>query len=440
MAITASGIGSGLDINGIVRQLMTIERQPLNRLEARESEHKAELSAIGKLSSSLDGFQSALEKLSTISAFKVNAASSTDEDTFTATATSSASKGQFDLDVTRIAERHKQASGLFADKDTTALTGTTTTITVGADAFTVDFTGMTLEEARDAINDADDNTGVSATILNVDGGYRLTLSADETGSDNFISTSFGGGDPFGFTDLNTDRDASGTFDASDLDAVFTIDGTYSVTSSSNAVTDVIDGVTVNLVAAGTGTINVDRDDEAIKASVDEFVEAYNALNDTVRSMRTGELQGDGLLRSIESQLRSVFNTPASGLGGSYSYLAEVGVTAQADGSLAVDADDLTAAMDADFSGFAKLFGDSTDGFAARFDSLIDQFTDLDGIIASRKENIDSTIRSIGTRKDRMEYRLERKEASLSAQYTALDSLVGQMNSTNSFLVQQLSSL
>lgn len=438
--ISAPGVGSGLDVNSIVTQLMAIERQPLNRLESDKKGLEAQLSAFGKLKSALTTFQSALDDLKSLDAFEVYKAESSDETAFTATADSSAATGFSDIQVVRLAAAHKMGSVPIADTGTTTLggAGDQMTITVNGNPFSVDAGGMTLSQLRDAINDAPDNAGVSATIISEnETSHRLVLTSTETGNENAMGLSFTGslGTGLGLTDLNT---------PTELDSELLVDGVYSVTRSSNTIDDAIAGVTLNLLAetADKVQLNVSRDIDSVKESVQAFVDAFNELNTTFDSL-SGEgddLAADNTLRSIENQIRGVFNTTPSGLTGSFAYLSEVGVSFQRDGTLALDSDDLESAIDSDFAAMAELFAHDDQGYLFRLDGLIDKFVQTEGLIDVRQDGINVRIDGTGQRIADMEYRLELREQRFRDQFTALDTLMGQLQSTSTFLSQQLAAL
>ena len=203
MAITAAGVGSGLDIEGIVSQLMQLERRPLEVLEQRESDTREELSAYGRLKSAISTFKSAMDGLSDVEEFQVYAATSSDQEVLSAAADSGAAKGVFSIDVQRLAQNHKVSSGEFADSTEFGTAGDTLSISVGSETMELGFGGsVTLAELRDAINDADDNPGVTASILNTGGGnQRLILTSQESGAENQMSLAYSGsisGNPFGF--------------------------------------------------------------------------------------------------------------------------------------------------------------------------------------------------------------------------------------------------
>ncbi|GMQ88681.1 MAG: flagellar filament capping protein FliD [Gammaproteobacteria bacterium] len=438
--ISAPGVGSGLDVGSIVDQLMAIERRPLNRLESSKQDLQVQLSAFGTLKSSLASFQTALSDLKTLNAFEVYTADSADETAFTATADSTAATGFTDIQVVNLAEAHKMGSLAIADTGTTTLggAGDQVTFTVNGNAFTVNGGGMTLTQLRDAINDAPDNTGVSATIITeTTGSNRLVLTATNTGNTNAINLSFTGtlGTDLGLTDINNPLQ---------LDSQLLIDGLYTITRSSNTISDAISGITLNLKGATTTAVqmNVSRDSAAVTASVQAFVDAYNELQTTIDSLsgEGNDLEADNTLRSIENLIKDVFNTPPGAITSSFTYLSEVGVSFQRDGKFSLDSVALQKAIDSDFAGMAELFANDNQGYLFRVDALVSTFVQTDGFIDTRQDGLNTRIDTVDQRILDMEYRLEIREQRLLNQFTALDVLVANLQSTGNFLTQQLASL
>ncbi len=438
--ITAPGVGSGLDVSSIVDQLMSVERIPLRRMESDKQELETQLSAFGKLKSSLTTFQSAFENLKTLDSFEIYKAESSNEAAFTATADSTAAIGFNSIQVVSLAESHKMGSVAIADTDTTTLggSGDQMTFTINGNAFTVDVGGLTLSGIRDAINDATDNTGVSASIISENASSnRLVLTSTETGNANALNiTSTGSiGAALGLTDIN---------DPAQLDSEMLIDGLYTVTRSSNIIDDAISGITLTLLSETTSAdqLTVSRDVESVQASVQSFVDAFNEVNTLFDSLsgEGNDLEADNTLRSIENQIRAVFNTPPSGLTGSYSYLSEVGVSFQRNGTLALDSAALETAINSDFSGLAEMFANDDQGYLFRLDGLIDNFVQADGLIDIREDGINTRIDTTEQRILDMEYRLDIREQRLLSQFNTLDSLMGQLNGTSEFLTQQLAAL
>lgn len=441
MAITAAGVGSGLDIEGIVSQLMVLERQPLQAMQRRESEYRAELSDYGRLKSAISSFESAMEGLSSLDKFKVFSTQSSDTAVLTASADSTAASGVFSVDVNRLAQNHKMATTEHASGATFGADGDTLGITVDGETMNVNFTGaMSLTEIRDAINDAGDNPGVSASILNTGGGnQRLILTSGESGAAQQMSLNYTGsisGNPFGFANANRDDQDQVINDLNLLDAELVIDG-FTVTNASNNASGIIDGLTLELKQTGSADLSVDRDNAEITSSVQKFVDAYNSLVGTIDSLQSGNLSGDSNLRTIEGQLRSVFNTAPQGIESSFSTLSELGIATEKDGKLSLDSEELSDALEADFSGVAQLFANDDQGYAFRFAALADNLLDENGVIDSREDSLNTRIDDSEERQENFEARLELTEQSLRSQYSALDTLLGQLQTTSNFLFQQL---
>jgi flagellar hook-associated protein 2 len=438
--ISAPGVGSGLDVNSIVSQLMAIERQPLNRLESSKRDLEVQFSAFGKLKSALTSFQSALGDLKTVNAFEVHKAETSDETAFTATADSSAAPGSNDIRVVSLADAHKMGSQAIADTDSTTLgrAGQSMTFTVNGNAFTVDGGGMSLSQLKDAINDAPDNTGVAATIISENSGsHRLVLTSSETGNANAIELSVS-------RNLERDLGLSDINDPTQLDAELLVDGLYSVSRSSNTISDAISGITLNLLAETSSDVQlkVSRDTGAVTESVQAFVDAFNELKTTIDGLsgEGNDLEADNTLRSIENQIQAVFNTPPSALNGGFTHLSEVGVSFQRDGKLSLDSGALQKAIDSDFAGMAEVFAHDDQGYLFRVDTLIGNIVQADGLIDSRQDGLNSSMDRVDRRIEDMAYRLELREQRLLDQFNTLDTLMAQLQGTSAFLSQQLAAL
>jgi len=432
--ISAPGIGSGLDVNSIVNQLVAIERQPINRLQADKANLNAQVSAFGTLKSALSTFQDALASLKTVSAFQVFTATSGDSTAFTATADSTAAIGSTNIQVTQLAVADKQASVGIADTGTTTLgtAGDTVQFTVNGNSFTVNGGGLTLSQLRDAINNATDNVGVTATILSeTPTSNRLVLTSDNTGTANAITTAFTGtlGTDLGLTSVTAPKDAQ-----------ITVDG-FTVTRSSNTISDALSGVTLTLLGTNTtaAPLTISRDTDTVKTNIQSFVDAFNTLKSTMDSLDSKELQADSTLRSIQNAIQSVLNTPPAS-GSSFSYLSEIGVALQKDGTLAVDSTLLDPALAANFSNVAQLLANDDQGFLFRLDNSVTGFTQFGGLIDARNDGLNDRISTVDDRITSAERRLQITEKRLRSQFTALDTLLGQLNGTSSFLTQQLSRL
>lgn len=438
--ISSPGLGSGLDVSSIVRQLVSLERQPIDALQTKQSEYRSQISSYGRLKSALSNFQSSMDNLKALRNFEVYTGVSSDTDSLTAETSISASEGSFSVNITNLAVAHKMGSAAFADTGTTTIgnAGDTMDITINGQTLSVDYGGMTLGQIRDAINsaaNADPNVDLTASIISENAtSHRLVLTSGNTGTDYTINPTFkdsGGGaiaDPLTLGTIVPAENAS-----------VTIDNTYTITRNSNSIDDAIDGVTLNLakVTASPVTLDINRDTQAVKDNVKTFVEAYNSLKNTFSSLRQGNLEGDSTIRTIESQIRSALNTAPTGLTTSLEYLAQVGVEIQREGNMTLDESKLEDAMASDFEGVAQLFANDNQGYVYRMESLVNDLLDIEGFVKSREDGLQSRIDTIDSRVSRMEYRLGLYEDGLRAQFTNLDVMMAQMQQTSTFLANQL---
>lgn len=408
MPTTSATSSTNLDINGIVSQLMAVERQPINKLNVKEASYQTKLSAYGSINGAVASFQTAMQGLSSEIKFTKLDAISSDDTILSATASSIAVAGTYSLEVTSLAQAQKlvavgQSSSTAAIGD-----GTKTTITFdfgtinggtldpttkkytgvtsftsngnGAKSITIDSSNNSLQGIRDAINAA--KIGVTATIIN-DGGtspYRLVLSSDNNGASNSLKISVSGDtnlanllahDPAGTQNL--------TENATATNANFKVNG-VSVSKASNSVTDVIQGVTLNLKKVTTAPISVtvSHDKASVNKSISSFVKAYNDLAKTLKDISAynpatkqgGILQGDSTVRSLQSQLRNALISPVVGTSGKLTTLSQIGITFQKDGSLGIDNTKLNNAITNNIGDIASLFapvGKGTDSLI-RFNS------------------------------------------------------------------------
>ncbi len=450
MALNATGLGSGLDVKGIVEQLVAAERGPVaNRLNLQEARTNGELSALGQFKSALSGFRDSLESLSDISKFQQRTTSVSDETLIAASADSSAVPGNYAVEVTSLASRSKLASAGFGNAETTVGNGTLN-ISVGGltTSIVIPSVAGTLADIRDAINAAPDNPGVDATIVNAADGAHLILSSRETGASQSITVQSIGGD--GGLDALVYDPLAGSNPMTEIeaatDASLVIDG-FTVTSAKNSVTGAVEGVSIDLLEAQPGTelrIAVGLDDVAAKAAVGSFVNAYNGLIDTVKQVtnfnaETGEaapLLGDSTVRGIKDRLRRELGSAVDQLGGGFRTLSEIGITTLADGKLQLDETKLSNAIELDFDGVGELFA-TDDGIATRLFGILEESLKSTSTINLRETGLKDKLEVLGDRRVELDERLERVEARLLDQFNAMDRLVSSLQNTSSFLTRQL---
>ncbi|MBP9712215.1 MAG: flagellar filament capping protein FliD [Sterolibacterium sp.] len=456
-ALSSPGLGSGLDVNGLVSKLMSVEQRPLAALNTKEAGYQAKLSAFGSLKGALSSLQTAVGTLTSSSTFTSRTASGSDPTVLTATAANSAAVGSYAVNVTQLAKNLTIRS----DTAYAAITDTFNTgsldITVGATTktVTIDSTNNTLDGIRNAINAA--SAGVTATIVNDGSTNRLVLTAGNTGSAG------------AFTVAATDAGSGGTNVLTNLayaggagvagatlrmqpadDAQLSING-LSVTRSNNTFSDVIEGLSFSLSKTGTSNVTVSRNTSSISNALNGFIKAYNDVNKmlhdtTAFNASTGKasiLTGDGAVRNIGSQLKSILGAQVSGLSGGVSSLSDLGVSVQKDGSLSVNGTKLQAALDNPAMDVVGLFTSNTSGntgIGRRFSDALSGMIGPTGIISGKTEGINSSIADIGKQRSALQVKLTSIESRYRSQFTALDTLMSKMTQTTNYLTQQLDQL
>ncbi|MCG8323947.1 MAG: flagellar filament capping protein FliD, partial [Thiotrichales bacterium] len=298
--ISAPGVGTGLDINSLVQQLVAAEGDAKTaQLAGRRSTVEARISAFGNLKSTLSSFQSAVKILQDPDTFASTIAASGNTEVFTASVSGTPGNATYQVEVQTLAEAHRVISNGFTNSETVVGTGILT-IKVGSDAFsvTIDSANDTLAQIRDAINASTDNTGVTASIVNVDDGVggtesKLIFTAKETGTANKITVTVDD-DDLNDTDMNGlsvlvyDPDGSGVSNASEanaaVDSVIVIDG-QKITGSSNTVTGALNGVTINLLSTDPGKthdLKLELNKTSISNAVQTMVDNFNILSNLMK--------------------------------------------------------------------------------------------------------------------------------------------------------------
>jgi flagellar hook-associated protein 2 len=437
MAITSLGLGSGLDLEGLISNLVSAEGTPASlRIAQQEAEFQAELSAMGSFRSALDTFNMALDALNSLESFSKRTATSSNETLFTVKADATAVTTAHDVEVIQLAAAHKLSSDPFAPTDVVG-TGNLT-ITVGEASMTVAISEehATLAGIRDAINASEDNPGVQASIVTGEDGSHLVLTSTSTGAASAMTITDG-------TTNMTEVQAA-------MDAELRVDG-IAVHSASNEVTGAIEGVTIELHSASPGTtarLEVTLDVAGTRQAIENFVHSYNTLQTTLNDLTAydgetgigGPLLGDSMVLLFQDQLRREMNEAVSGLGGDFDSLVDIGLeTNLEDGTLTIDEEQLTKALEENFDDIGTLFA-SADGYAARLQGLADTYLESDGLIEVRTEGLQKSIDGLEEDMEQLNAHLASYEARLRAEFTALDQLVAELTATSEFLAQQLAML
>lgn len=449
--ISFSGLGSGLDINGIVSQLVNAQGQPQQQLLTNQQDAlNTTLSALGQLKSGLSGVQSAVDALNNIDTYRTRTVTIGNTALLNATASPGTAQGVYQVEVDQLATAQKQVSAGYASASSTVGSGSLT-FTTGSGSFTVNVAATdSLSTIQSNINAASGNTGVQASIINVDNGSggtvsKLVFTATQTGTANAITVTAADSDG-----NNTDTSGLSALASNNLtqvaaaqDAIIKVDG-QQVTSSTNTISSVVTGLTMNLTQAQSGvttTMTVSTDNSPLTTALQNLVTQYNAYQKTYSSLTSynsttnvaGPLLGDATATSTNSALRSIFGNNITTGSSTVQNLADIGIQVDQSGVMSLDTTKLNSALQADPSAVRSLLTGSGTGLVSQVDKQLNPFLQFGGTFDSRTQSINSQLSSIAQQQSDLTLNLQQYQKTLLNQFTAMDSYVAQMNQSLSFL-------
>lgn len=462
--ISSPGIGSGLDVQSIVSQLVALEKAPLKQLQTQATSFQTKLSTYGTIKSQFSALGDAAAKLASPSGWSSVTATSSNSAAIGVTVAAGAPATSITMTVQQLAKAQSTASsavatgsgagsgsmtielGAWSGSSFTAGSGTPVSVTInpGED---------TLAEIAAKINDAD--AGVSATVLKDASGERLLVRSKETGLENGFRITVADDD-------GNDTDASGlsrlafavgsangmTQSQAGQNATATING-VSISSASNRLADTLPGMTIQLSQVTTTPVEIDvsADTEAVRANVQAFVDAYNTLNSTLSNAtrydagtkKAGALQGDSTATGLQNALRGMMRSVTGGT--PYTRLADVGIELKTGGALALDAEKFDASL-SNLEGLKNLFtvdtgSATTEGFGRKIKTFAEGLVDADGLVSTKASALQKSIDRNGLEQERVNDRAARAETRYLAQYNAMDAAVAKLSGLNAFVSQQI---
>ena len=454
--ISSAGIGSGLDVNSIVTQLMAIERQPLNALQTKATSIQTTVSEYGKVKSAISTLRDAASKLASASQWAQTVSTSSNPAAVTSTTNGSVA-GTYAVAVQSLASVQTVATGVYPTTTSTPGSGVLT-IDMGAwGAGQTSFTGKspavtasipiaasdTLTDVRDKINAA--GVGVTALIMTDSSGSRLLMRSNVSGAENGFRSSGVAG-----LNFNPPGGAGMTQTQAAADAKATVNG-LPVTSSTNVFANIVDGLSLTLNAVTTAAVNVDvvADKDSFKKAITAFADSYTAVMKLIATdtkfdpvtRRGGPLLADSAVTTMQTQMRSLVGD-ASGASGVFGRLSDVGLQIQTDGSMTVNATKVDSAL-VNLTELKKAFSNSdvlnpaNNGFAKKFKALNDTMLASDGSLAGKTDGLSTQLTRNQKSQDDLTIRLAGIEKRLRAQYNALDARMGQLNGRSNLVSQQI---
>lgn len=452
--ISSTGIGSGLDVQSIVSQQVALESKPLEKLQSKNTSLNSEISTWGGIKSDLSALQDASQKLMDQSSWNTRSFKSGNEDTLTGTASEGAATGSYQIKVDSLAKAQSARSAAVTAGSTLGEGGLLISIgqwdagnfSSSSSVIPVDIAASdTMADIARKINGA--GAGVTASVVTSNGQDQLMMRSASTGASMGFQVETYGDAALNALSYPGDGSSGMTLNQAGTDAQITVDGGMTVTSSSNTLSNVISGLTLDLKQTGTTTVDITSDTSVVKKSVDDFVSAFNtaitnlttATKYDAGSKTAGPLQGDatavGLLNTLKNMVMT--NGPT---GTSFNRLSDVGLKMQRDGTLKVNSSKLTAAL-AKPDELKTFFSASSDtvtetGMARRFYDYTFNVNSTDGVLTGRNKALQAAISRNNTDIEKMEARISRTEERLYKTYSALDTKMSTLNSMSNYVAQQ----
>lgn len=440
---TINGLGSGLDISGIVKALASAEKAPKQtQINNQTTTATTSLSAIGSVKSALETFRAAVAKLNTASSFSGLASSSSDEAIAKIKLGDGASSGNYALEVTQLATASKISTQIY-EKTSTIVNDSgesqTLTINQGNATHSVNIAAdATLQQARDTINDQLQSKGITANIVTDASGSRLIFSSTKMGEGTELTL---GGDASMAQGVSTV--------ATPQNAKYTLDG-LALESASNTVTGAISGVDITLVKEGKSNLAVTSNSDTLKTSVKSFVTAYNALMTTINTQTkvttgadgaaTGSaaLTGDATMRSLVNSVRNEISHSVGATG--LRTLSQLGInTVQKTGLLEFNDTKWDAAVKTYGADINNLFT-GKDGLLTRMTNVTEEYTKAGGILASRQTSLTNQLKELEESQQALDRRIDSLTDTLTKKYNAMDTMVAQLKATSDSVMTTLNAL
>ncbi|WP_153109261.1 flagellar filament capping protein FliD [Propionivibrio limicola] len=499
--ITATGTGSGIDIESLITKLMDAESTPLTKLDTKEATIESKISAVGQYKSLVYDLKAAGTALQDIENLNGITATVGNTDALAVVTENDAAVGRYSVEVKQLAQNQQivsdagtytSASDALVESDSGVAKAVISVNfgsvieTEGVKSFSADSTRLqeitisagsdgeiTLQDVADAINDGD--YGVTASLISdAEGSVRLAISGSKTGAENAFSIDVAYLDSAGesvtpattpaLSDLEFDpsQTTNTAFSLSEngtaQNSIMKLNG-VEITRDSNTIDDAVEGMAFDLkeVTTSAMTVKIARDSSNISTQLQKFVDAYNALSsqiktDTAYNATTGtagKLQGEGSIRSLQSQFRSLLGQAFGDGSGSIRTLTDLGISFQDDGTLKLDSSKLKNAVNNNLDGVIEFIGAfdqsvstsaptaSQDGFAYKLEQFSKNLLADGGLIDGKLDSLNNSIDDIDTQRERIKQRLEDIEARYRAKFTAMDTAVASLQSLSTYVEQLL---
>lgn len=467
------GLSSGLDTEGLITTLMSIEKRPLTNMTKQRDTLTTQANAWRDLNSRLLTLKKRFDELQGLSESSWLARKSVAGDTniVSVSATSNtATLGTHSVEVVSLAkatvwQAGLMAGGAVADPEADLTISGTIRVNNGTatpPTFTVN-AGDSLNDIAKTINDNSETLGVTASVVQVNpGDYRLVLTGKTGAANHFVLEDDGG---TAAQDLRLTAADGGVEVQTAVDGVAKVAG-ISVTTADNVLKDAIAGITMTMGKVGTTSVTVSKDQARVVDAVKKVIDQYNSVMDFIdtqtsydaKTKQAGTLFGEQRVNDIQEAMRNKLFNLVAGQPDEFASLGVVGIRSEgfragekASKRLSFDQDKFTKALEKDPLALRALFvrtpgstetnTDANTGVAGRLAAYLDNYTRTDGILAGQTKALEKGVELIKQRITRFETQtLPAKEKQLRAQFIALEKAMSTMQAQGNWLSAQIKSM
>ncbi|HUN60844.1 MAG TPA: flagellar filament capping protein FliD [Candidatus Sulfotelmatobacter sp.] len=445
---SGAGLGQGIDVQEFVQYAVADQEAVITSLQSQQSTLDSQTTELSTIESDMSSLDTALQALSDpLGALAAQTVTSSDSGVISGTADSTASTGTHTITVSNLAT----TSSYYSDEvpsDSTTVSGSLSIAVDGGTAVNVPIDASdnttTLSGIASYIN-SQSNLGVTATVVQDANGARLALVSNTSGASGALTVT--GSLSYQDSSGNTDT-ANFNLGTKGVNANLTVDG-IPVSSASNTVSNVIPGVTLNLGGTSSSPVDlsVQPDNSQITSAINNFVSAYNTVTteinnqfDVTSTSSGGPLEGDNTLRQVQSMLLSAVSYSVTGNSGMVN-LASMGVNMNDDGTLTVDNNTLSAALDSNPTAVVNFFQNATTGFAQQMDNVVQSINaPSTGMLALDAQGISSTSTDLTQQINDLQAALTTQEQELTQVYSQVNVTLQELPLLESQTSQQLASL
>lgn len=444
--------GAGIDIDALATQLTEAETIPRQRsIESTVEVTEAKISAYGMIRSSLESLKesaASFNDLSEVSAVTISGNTSA----FNVEQTGAAMPGSHQIAVTQLASPQRTVSAGYATASSALNDGEAFDLTLtfaSGETSTVSADPPTPAGIVNAINASD--SGVTASLINTgdaENPFRIALNGESGADSAFTMTSAS-------ADLVFAESGDVGYQAAQ-DAIVEVNG-LTITRSTNRISDVIPGAVINATAESGAASNVtlDTDPSVLRTKLQDFVARYNAMHDTLTQLQSrdssredfsGDLAGDGIVRSVLNEIRSSVTGLSSTASGDILRFADIGIETTLSGALEFNEETFDGLSAEDMSSAAEMLSGGTEsqsefstgpkGLAGDIMDAITSLTDRDGILTNRNANAVDYLDEQAAALEELGARMESVKARYIEQFGAMESAVSQLNSMRDYLKDQ----